>query len=192
MIRNSGRLISRYYVSSVMRSNASFRSNSSLEIFYVKQVGDIVKVTKMSINGQWEGELNGKVGHFPFTHVEFIDRYLYIFMYVWYIIHIHMYCTFNIFFLSLSLSLSNAHTLSLNLPFIDVNISAVNRALKMDPTDTCTTRPYTCTARPCNCTTRLYTWTTMLYTCTTRLYTCTTSLDICTAELYNFTTRPIT
>ena len=28
----------------------------------------------MSINGQWEGELNGKVGHFPFTHVEFIDR----------------------------------------------------------------------------------------------------------------------
>ena len=39
------------------------------------QVGDIVKVTKMSINGQWEGELNGKVGHFPFTHVEFIDRW---------------------------------------------------------------------------------------------------------------------
>jgi proto-oncogene C-crk len=25
----------------------------------------------MNINGQWEGELNGKVGHFPFTHVEF-------------------------------------------------------------------------------------------------------------------------
>jgi len=37
------------------------------------EVGDIVKVTKMSINGQWEGEFNGKVGHFPFTHVEFID-----------------------------------------------------------------------------------------------------------------------
>ena len=37
-------------------------------------VGDVVKVTKMSINGQWEGELNGKVGHFPFTHVEFIDN----------------------------------------------------------------------------------------------------------------------
>lgn len=35
--------------------------------------GDIVKVTKMNINGQWEGELNGKVGHFPFTHVEFLD-----------------------------------------------------------------------------------------------------------------------
>lgn len=37
------------------------------------EVGDIVTVTKMNINGQWEGELNGKVGHFPFTHVEFID-----------------------------------------------------------------------------------------------------------------------
>jgi len=37
------------------------------------EVGDIVHVTKMSINGQWEGELRGKVGHFPFTHVEFID-----------------------------------------------------------------------------------------------------------------------
>jgi proto-oncogene C-crk len=37
------------------------------------EVGDIIKVTKMSMNGQWEGEFNGKVGHFPFTHVEFID-----------------------------------------------------------------------------------------------------------------------
>ena len=37
------------------------------------EVGDIIKVTKMNINGQWEGELNGKVGHFPFTHVEFVD-----------------------------------------------------------------------------------------------------------------------
>ncbi|CAG5023177.1 unnamed protein product [Parnassius apollo] len=35
--------------------------------------GDIVKVTKMNINGQWEGELNGKIGHFPFTYVEFLD-----------------------------------------------------------------------------------------------------------------------
>ncbi|XP_076067923.1 crk proto-oncogene, adaptor protein isoform X2 [Oratosquilla oratoria] len=37
------------------------------------ELGDVIKVTKMNINGQWEGELNGKVGHFPFTHVEFID-----------------------------------------------------------------------------------------------------------------------
>lgn len=37
------------------------------------EVGDVIKVTKMNINGQWEGELNGKVGHFPFTHVEFLD-----------------------------------------------------------------------------------------------------------------------
>lgn len=28
----------------------------------------------MNINGQWEGELKGKVGHFPFTHVEFIEQ----------------------------------------------------------------------------------------------------------------------
>ncbi|XP_022126562.1 adapter molecule Crk [Pieris rapae] len=37
------------------------------------QEGEILKVTKMNINGQWEGELNGKVGHFPFTYVEFLD-----------------------------------------------------------------------------------------------------------------------
>lgn len=37
------------------------------------EVGDIIKVTKTNINGQWEGELKGKKGHFPFTHVEFID-----------------------------------------------------------------------------------------------------------------------
>lgn len=30
-------------------------------------------MTKTSIGGQWEGELNGKVGHFPFTHVKFIE-----------------------------------------------------------------------------------------------------------------------
>ena len=38
------------------------------------EVGDTIKVTKMNINGQWEGELNGKTGHFPFTHVEFVDK----------------------------------------------------------------------------------------------------------------------
>lgn len=37
------------------------------------EVGDIIKVTKTNINGQWEGELNGRKGHFPFTHVEFVD-----------------------------------------------------------------------------------------------------------------------
>jgi C-crk adapter molecule crk len=35
------------------------------------EVGDVIKVTKMNINGQWEGELNGKIGYFPFTHIEF-------------------------------------------------------------------------------------------------------------------------
>lgn len=37
------------------------------------EVGDTIKVTKININGQWEGELKGKKGHFPFTHVEFTD-----------------------------------------------------------------------------------------------------------------------
>ena len=37
------------------------------------QVGDIILVTAMHKNGQWEGELRGKTGHFPFTHVEFLD-----------------------------------------------------------------------------------------------------------------------
>jgi len=37
------------------------------------KVGDLVKVTKMAPNGQWEGEMGGKLGHFPFTHVEIID-----------------------------------------------------------------------------------------------------------------------
>lgn len=35
--------------------------------------GDTIKVLKINMNGQWEGELNGKVGYFPFTHVEFLD-----------------------------------------------------------------------------------------------------------------------
>ena len=38
------------------------------------EVGDLIKVTKTNINGQWEGELHGKVGHFPFTHVEFVEN----------------------------------------------------------------------------------------------------------------------
>ncbi|KAH8267403.1 hypothetical protein KR018_003183, partial [Drosophila ironensis] len=36
-------------------------------------IGDVIKVTKTNINGQWEGELNGRKGHFPFTHVEFVE-----------------------------------------------------------------------------------------------------------------------
>lgn len=37
------------------------------------EVGDEILVTAMNINGQWEGELNDKKGHFPFTHVKFLD-----------------------------------------------------------------------------------------------------------------------
>lgn len=41
--------------------------------FLIMQVGDIVKVTRMNINGQWEGEVNGRKGLFPFTHVKIFD-----------------------------------------------------------------------------------------------------------------------
>ncbi|KAL0994626.1 hypothetical protein UPYG_G00125070 [Umbra pygmaea] len=37
------------------------------------EVGDTVKVTKINVNGQWEGECKGKHGHFPFTHVRLLD-----------------------------------------------------------------------------------------------------------------------
>ncbi|XP_048849802.1 crk-like protein [Brienomyrus brachyistius] len=37
------------------------------------EVGDVVKVTRMNISGQWEGEVNGRKGLFPFTHVKIID-----------------------------------------------------------------------------------------------------------------------
>jgi len=41
------------------------------------QIGDIIRVTKTNMSGQWEGELVleggriGRRGHFPFTHVDF-------------------------------------------------------------------------------------------------------------------------
>ncbi|KAJ7996871.1 hypothetical protein DPEC_G00223010 [Dallia pectoralis] len=37
------------------------------------EVGDMVKVTKINVNGQWEGECKTKRGHFPFTHVRLLD-----------------------------------------------------------------------------------------------------------------------
>ncbi|XP_067864665.1 adapter molecule crk [Heptranchias perlo] len=38
------------------------------------EVGDLVKVTKINVSGQWEGECKGKQGHFPFTHVRLLDQ----------------------------------------------------------------------------------------------------------------------
>ncbi|XP_028393558.1 adapter molecule crk-like [Dendronephthya gigantea] len=35
--------------------------------------GDLIKVTKQNDNGIWEGELNGKTGEFPMSHVDLID-----------------------------------------------------------------------------------------------------------------------
>ena len=40
--------------------------------FCFLQVGDIVTVTAMNVNGQWEGEVNGRQGFFPFNYIEFI------------------------------------------------------------------------------------------------------------------------
>ncbi|KAL0972807.1 hypothetical protein UPYG_G00194980 [Umbra pygmaea] len=39
------------------------------------EVGDKVTVTKINVNGQWEGECKGKRGHFPFTHVKLLDQH---------------------------------------------------------------------------------------------------------------------
>jgi len=41
----------------------------------ILQVGDTVKVTKINVNGQWEGECKGKQGHFPFTHVRLLEQH---------------------------------------------------------------------------------------------------------------------
>lgn len=38
------------------------------------EMGDMVMVTKINVNGQWEGECKGKRGHFPFTHVKLLDQ----------------------------------------------------------------------------------------------------------------------
>lgn len=35
--------------------------------------GDKVTVTKMDINGCWEGEIQGRKGHFPFNYVKFLE-----------------------------------------------------------------------------------------------------------------------
>ena len=43
------------------------------KFFLFFQEGDVVTVTKINANGQWEGEINGKAGFFPFTHVKFLD-----------------------------------------------------------------------------------------------------------------------
>ena len=37
------------------------------------KAGDMIKVTKQNENGMWEGELNGRRGHFPFKLVEVIE-----------------------------------------------------------------------------------------------------------------------
>ena len=55
------------------RVNQSRIPNAFDKTALTLEVGDTIRVTKMNINGQWEGELNGKVGHFPFTHVDVVE-----------------------------------------------------------------------------------------------------------------------
>ena len=38
------------------------------------QVDDIVTVLETPMNGSWRGDLNGKIGEFPFTHVQWLDE----------------------------------------------------------------------------------------------------------------------
>jgi len=37
------------------------------------EIGDIVTVTRRNVSGQWEGIINDRKGHFPFTHVKIVD-----------------------------------------------------------------------------------------------------------------------
>ncbi|XP_042298588.1 adapter molecule crk [Sceloporus undulatus] len=39
------------------------------------EVGELVKVTKINMSGQWEGECGSRRGHFPFTHVRLLDQH---------------------------------------------------------------------------------------------------------------------
>ena len=43
------------------------------DILHFFQVNDIVMVLETTMNGSWRGELKGKVGEFPFTHVQWLD-----------------------------------------------------------------------------------------------------------------------
>ena len=48
--------------------------NTRFYSYFTKNDGELVKVTKINVSGQWEGECNGKRGHFPFTHVRLLDQ----------------------------------------------------------------------------------------------------------------------
>lgn len=53
----------------------SFKASNhrSMKYFFLLQKGDLLKVTKQNENGIWEGELNGKSGEIPMSHVTLID-----------------------------------------------------------------------------------------------------------------------
>jgi len=43
-------------------------------LLFLFQEGEIVTVTKINANGQWEGQIGERSGLFPFTHVKFLDE----------------------------------------------------------------------------------------------------------------------
>ncbi|KAL8614461.1 hypothetical protein ACOMHN_007797 [Nucella lapillus] len=49
--------------------NPSFYDKTQLKL----KKGEIVKVLAINIDGQWEGEVNGRRGRFPFVHVQFLN-----------------------------------------------------------------------------------------------------------------------
>ncbi|KAK2110547.1 hypothetical protein P7K49_010293 [Saguinus oedipus] len=58
-----------------LRAVSTKKGNTSeLTDTRIAHVGELVKVTKINVSGQWEGECNGKRGHFPFTHVRLLDQ----------------------------------------------------------------------------------------------------------------------
>ncbi|KAK7882816.1 hypothetical protein WMY93_028990 [Mugilogobius chulae] len=70
-----GRIGGAVRTASTRRSQSKRVPNAYDKTALALEVGDMVKVTKINVNGQWEGECKGKRGHFPFTHVKLLDQH---------------------------------------------------------------------------------------------------------------------
>ncbi|MGH0182809.1 UNVERIFIED_CONTAM: hypothetical protein FKN15_010489 [Acipenser sinensis] len=70
--------VSHYIINSISNNRQSSTGEDGMETDQTQEnnmkVGDMVKVMKINVNGQWEGECKGKRGHFPFTHVRLLDQ----------------------------------------------------------------------------------------------------------------------
>ncbi|XP_065192958.1 crk-like protein isoform X2 [Sycon ciliatum] len=60
---------SRVRALAILDRYASAYDNTALSF----KAGETITVLRQNENGLWEGELNGRQGHFPFTHVQVID-----------------------------------------------------------------------------------------------------------------------